>query len=222
MKTRPILFSAPMVRALLAGRKTQTRRIVKPTPDWVGDRGVLSYRGKVGLPHAVCPHGQPMDKLWVRETWCGKVDPITSILMWNEDGNTYQCYYRADGEHVTLDDGDGFTATRKDGSEASPWRPSIFMPRWASRITLEITGVRVERLQDISESDAMAEGIFKLEYRGQTSYADYSLTDEEAETTPMLDSPISSYRTLWQSINGAGSWDANPWVWALTFRRVPA
>jgi hypothetical protein len=181
MKERPILFSAPMVRALLDGSKTQTRRVVKPTPEWIGQSGVLSYRGRVGLPHALCPYGQPGDRLWVRETHM----------------DLGACYlYRAD---ASAEQERAIVAPRQ------PWRPAIHMPRAASRITLEITGVRVERLQDISEADALEEGI---------TYNDIpnnGLDPMRARTW---------FRGLWESINGPGSWEANPWVWAVSFNRL--
>jgi len=201
MKERPIIFSAPMVRALLDGRKTQTRRVVKPQPTHLNPAGVPRIAQSVGNSKVIaCPYGRPGDRLWVRETWCGEVDCHTSQLIYNEDGNTYKCLYRADGHHVVLDDGDGFTKTNKDGSEASPWKPSIHMPRWASRITLEIVSVRVDRLQDISEADAQAEGVY---------------TDPAC---PAYD----AYAALWDQINGAGSWDLNPLVWVIEFKKVEA
>jgi len=212
MKERPILFSAPMVRALLDGTKTQTRRVVKPRPDWaMGKRCMLQpheLAGEVNQgEYSNCPYGQPGDRLWVRETWCGEIDGHTSQLIYNEDGNTYKCLYRADGHHVVLDDGDGFTKTNKDGSEASPWKPSIHMPRWASRITLEITGVRVERLQDISIADAMTEGVVET-------------NDTLRGLEPCMEWRYA-YEDLWKSINGPGSWDLNPWVWVIEFKKVP-
>lgn len=217
MKFRPILFSAPMVRALLNGSKTQTRRVVKPRPDrYMGKRCMLQpheLAGEVNQgEYSNCPYGQPGDRLWVRETWCGEIDGHTSQLIYNEDGNTYKCLYRADGQHVVLDDGDGFTKTNKDGSEASPWKPSIHMPRWASRITLEITGVRVERLHAISEADAIAEGID----------ADVSSATLSSIGTRDVAGPVAEYSVLWEQINGPGSWDLNPWVWVIEFKRVPA
>jgi len=195
VKERPILFNGAMVRALLDGSKTQTRRVFKTTNGgvWPNQNDLPGMRQILRS----CPYGQPGDRLWVREAWCGEVDGDTSQLIYNDDGNTYKCLYRADGHHVVLDDGDGFTKTRKDGSEASPWKPSIHMPRWASRITLEITGVRVERLQDISETDALAEGI-----------------DQDTCV------PVAMYRDLWEQINGFSSWDKNPWVWVVEFKRV--
>ena len=182
-KEHPILFSAPMVRALLNGSKTQTRRVVKPTPEWIGQSGVLSYRGRVGLPHALSPYGQPGDRLWVRETW---------MDLRGVEGALGGAMYRA---------------TFGNAPEGGKWRPSIHMPRWASRITLEITSVRVERLQDISEADALEEGI---------TYNDLpnnGLAPRRARTW---------YCSLWEQINGPGSWDANPWVWVIEFKRVGA
>lgn len=179
MKERPILFSGPMVRAILDGRKTQTRRIVKPQPtnDYVTFMplsselvGVTKHGGPIdnrGWLH--CPYGKTGDRLWVRETWCPDVEP-------------YTFRYKADG-----------------GEPLERWRPSIHMPRWASRITLEVVSVRVERLQDISEEDALAEGITLVE-RGT--------------------SPVDQFNKLWESINGPGSWEANPWVWVVSFKRI--
>lgn len=217
MKERPILFNAAMVRAIIEGKKTQTRRVVKPRKD-------LSF-GCLLQPHELagevnagdymnCPYGKPGDRLWVRETWCGQLDSHTSQLIYNEDGNTYKCLYRADGEHVVLDDGDGFTKHNKDGSEASPWKPSIHMPRDCSRINLEITGVRVERLNDISDADAEAEGLSKFPHKGDFAYA-WKDGDKHGHATA-----TGAYRNLWEEINGPGSWDANPWVWVVEFKQI--
>ena len=183
---RPILFSGAMVRALLSGTKTQTRRVIKFKP-WhqIEERDdgtpwpwMQSDDNDAGV-WLRCPYGAPGDRLWVRETWAptdGRFEPLRSVA------------YRADGEDVSLLD--------------DRWRPSIHMPRWASRITLEVTAVRVERLQDISEADAWAEGIAgDLLHRAQ-GWAP------------------RAYHLLWEQINGPGSWDANPGVWVLTFRRV--
>lgn len=163
-----------------------------------------------------CPYGQPGDRLWVRETWCGEIDGHTSQLIYNEDGNTYKCLYRADGQHVVLDDGDGFTKTNKDGSEASPWKPSIHMPRWASRITLEITGVRIERLHAISEDDCWAEGIEQVMH----VFDDASQCAMAKRIGASIEDAKPLYAQLWESINGPGSWDLNPWVWVVSFSRV--
>ena len=181
MKERPILFSGPMVRALLAGTKTQTRRVVKKLPITLNREtnslevdGENIANGRFAKLVA-CPYGQPGDRLWVRETF-GHFE--------RNDNFTPGCevFYRADGECL----------------EIKPWRPSIHMPRWASRITLEITSVRVERLQDISEADAIAEGVY----------------------TDPARSAYDAYAQLWDEINGPGSWAANPWVWVLELRRI--
>lgn len=211
MKERPILFSGPMVRAILDGRKTQTRRVVKPQPLWVGDPGV-PFKTRDADPKGIieCPYGQIGDRLWVREAWSGEywlkdIKPIERLGMPHPDrlvSLTPETWYWADGN-----------------PESGDWerpRPSIHMPRWASRITLEITDVRVERLQDISEEDAKREGVNKYD-DGPIGgmYVDY-----EARQPVPADGPIHSFKTLWQSINGPDSWDANPWVWVVEFNRV--
>lgn len=192
---RPILFNAPMVRAILDGRKTQTRRIVKGQP-WPGipfigiDGMVATWRRDYGDDTSMMSlvrlsHGQPGDRLWVRETWAEYADPT----------HDYRVYYAADDDCGAL----------------VRWRPSIHMPRWASRIDLEITAVRVERLQDISEEDALAEGIEGM--RGQWK----SYTDQVV----VCHKPRASFRSLWDSINAKGGygWDANPWVFVYEFKR---
>ncbi len=210
-RERGILFSAPMVRALLAGTKTQTRRVVKPQPFPVGDDGGkhahFAWRGgmyalrmypsnSTVLKH--CPYGRPGDRLWVRETW----RPIaTSHQTWTS------VLYAADN---ALLDRPYFSA--KLGRDR--WVPSLHMPRVASRITLEITAVRVERLQEISDADAIAEGI-----EPGTSPGYWKLYGRDANGD-MDRSPRIAYRSLFESINGPGSWDANPWVWVLEFRRA--
>jgi len=203
---RPILFSAPMVRALLDGTKTQTRRLVKGAPDdWepvqpevysptVVDRhgdeqpGPDAYGAgnKDGDCWIRCPYGQPGDQLWVRETWARD----------DEDG---ALMYRADlGRDMSAD---AWEQGRLEGVPRYRWRPSIHMPRQASRLTLEVTGVRVERLHQISRGDAMAEGC---------PFA--NMQDGE--------SPVRWYEYLWRAINGPDSWDANPWVWVVEFRKA--
>lgn len=182
MKERPILFSTPMVQAILEGRKTQTRRIIKPQP-----KDDLSFLGwklpeyvQVAFGRGVktdsfhkFPFGQVGDVLWVRETFRPKSHSFPI------------------GEHFE------YKATAEvDGNPTDePWKPSIFMPKDATRIWLKITGVRVERLQDISKEDAKAEGIF-------------------------AESAKECFQTLWQSINGEGSWNDNPWVWVIEFERI--
>lgn len=198
MKERPILFSAPMVRALLAGTKTQTRRVYKTK-----NGGVWPYPNDIpGMRQAAraCAYGQPGDRLWVRETFVQgwDHDPVTDrIKRYDSDGKQIpiKTWYRADGADIGWCDADGWEAN-------TPWKPSIHMPRAASRITLEITSVRVERLQDISVADCIAEGIA----RGGPENPDGI---EKRE-----------YRELWESINGPSSWIANPWVWVIEFKRV--
>jgi hypothetical protein len=204
MKERPILFSGPMVRAIIKGRKTQTRRVVKLP---------AKYPAKpihpVYLPWACqwqngfvpCPYGQPGARLWVRETFglCSYHD----VTAW--DGGSIRGIAEAG---IRLEYNVEYAADW-DGrnQEACRWRPSIFMPRWASRITLEVTGVRVERLQDISEADAVAEGV-------DSSMPCGALDNGTSECHPRC-----QYKGLWESINGPGAWDANPWVWVVEFKR---
>lgn len=220
-KERPILFSGPMVRAILDGRKTQTRRIVKPQPSsgWSPESPpVLGHiasphpkRGRFGLfvkrgvgtdfPETdliPCPYGRPGDRLWVRETWNAR--PVLEV-----DSGMYEAWepYEAIPKQQPSNAWVYFEA---DGDEEGPWRPSIHMPRWASRKTLEITSVRVERLQDISGMDAKREGVSVPAH----------LPHDGAD----LDYARREYRRLWQSINGPGSWDANPWVWVIEFKRA--
>lgn len=218
MKDRPILFSGPMIRALLEGRKTQTRRIVKPQPNCkphllvVRDRlsamwGVPETHSNEVVP---CPYGQPGDLLWVRETWAmesnlcyqdvyDKPGNPLGPVRWHgneEEGRWFDCpRYRASEPEtllVTPDDESG---------EKMRWKPSIHMPRWAARLTLELTDVRIERVQDISEEDAQAEGVI-LRPTPVHRFADHRI----------------AFTVLWESINGPTAWNLNPWVWALTFR----
>lgn len=225
MKERPILFSAPMVRAILNGTKTQTRRVAKLT-----DAGHVKEPGGHRRWHTAdfnarlaCPYGQPGDRLWVRETW--------RIGSWSEDSGSIAIDYQADGnnrrEWLEVPDGDDFLRYWQQSTDdaikalgdqdrykwepgQSPcrWRPSIHMPRFASRITLEITGVRVERLQDISEADALAEGCTSTAIVNDAGddYIGHYASEE--------------YQDLWESINGPDSWAANPWVWVVEFKRI--
>lgn len=226
MKERPILFSAPMVCALLAGTKTQTRRVVKPQPQMVTDRMIKTLEGDPCVLMRLlentgkrCPYGQPGDRLWVRETWAhyqtvnhrklGNGGAISEV----SDG---LAGYRADG-HGTIEDFRNYICVISEIDleaveiNGDRWKTGIHMPRWASRTTLEITGVRVERLQDVSESDAIAEGILKT-VSGFYSYGD--------EYNPGYKTARDAYRGLWGSINGPGSWDANPWVWVVEFKKL--
>ncbi|STR91329.1 morphogenetic protein [Klebsiella pneumoniae] len=228
-----MIFNAEMVRALLDGRKTQTRRIMVPQPADDIERGIFpnpevigwksSRRHKHGSTTAhFCHYGKPGDRIWVRETW-GVVSHAFSddglMIDWVPDrpataihempfGNGYYsgyAIYAADGDFTWGDD-DGY----EDGR--SCWKPSIHMPRAASRILLEITDVRVERLNAISEEDATAEGV--AQFRGgfwkhyQPGWTQHQL------------SARGSFVTLWKSIYGEESWNSNPWVWVIKFKRI--
>lgn len=236
MKDRPILFSGPMVKAILEGRKTQTRRVVKLPAGYIHQNVDLT-RLQDGFPDGTrpvfgdcdCepnafsvrnPHGQPGDRLWVKETWglCSHHDPTDwcggSIRGVSESELREQFLVEHRQNWITHPD-------------SAYWRPSIFMPRWASRITLEITGVRLERLNEISEADAKAEGLKAITKDGEMFK--YGIPDRDG--LPGTDDygwpwkqwrrdPREAYRTLWGTINGPGSWDANPFVWVVEFKRI--
>lgn len=243
-RERPILFNGPMVRAILEGRKTVTRRLVTggqiPTLDastaedglrWsaIGQRhpryGYCVFgeteeacAQELGL-HGVCPYGKPGDRLWVRETFAllGNEDGV--CIDWNDriikgDEREAARIYRAScgvGDYGLWHIPD--TADWKPDTEGvlyeGAWRPSIHMPRWASRILLEITDVRVERLQDITYEGAVAEGVYRDTSRVWTA------TDEGGACYKY---PEPAFRDLW--ISTGGDWDANPWVWVVEFKRV--
>lgn len=194
-----------MVRAILADTKTQTRRPVKGQAlEWLQpDYFTPEY---VALPeNGLCPYGAPGDRLWVKETW----RPRAVASPWD-----LSITYAADGEERVIRDGEfGERDWNMPKAAARGNVSPLFMPRWASRITLEITGVRVERLQDISEADALAEGIERLPDGGYglPGGSHYHFTD-----------PRESYWSLWEAINGPGSVEANPWVWAVEFSRAAA
>jgi hypothetical protein len=207
MNARPILFSAPMVRALLEGRKTQTRRVINTsrTPkkisidDW-------SIDGKRIGP---CPYAMHGSLLWVRETWA---------QVWQrKDG---QCFTNCDPGKTYVGSWYEYAATSNDPPPT--WRPSIHMPRKASRLTLEITDVRAQRLQDISEVDAIDEGVLTLgdDWTRETfpHYWHSCKATPPGEKPPLGPSPRTRFVALWEQINGRDSWDANPFVWALTFK----
>lgn len=201
MKERPIPFSAPMVSAILTSNKTQTRRLVKPQPVILAGE-LLRWKDDALTDDqmaARCPYGQPGDRLWVREAW------------------------RAMAEHDVRKPSDlwpgmpiVYEASRHPDTPFGKLRPGMFMPRWASRVSLEITGVRVERLQEISAGDAWAEGIPGVPPPGV--YVER--VDEFVRWSDgvMRDNPKTAYRELWESINGSGSWDENPWVWVVEFK----
>lgn len=220
MTDRPILFSGPMVRALLAGRKTQTRRVVKldvPVDAdevffWSGEElrrkgwrnvsepGLWARKnGRDGYIEFIgrCPYGVPGDRLWVKETWAlhERFTDVARVVYAGSQGQSWSEMHR---------DVPAETAITRYAPKPfqEGFRPSIHMPRWASRLTLEITEVRVERLQEISEGDAVAEGT------------------QEPSLVPLIGacwSERDAYAKLWEKINGPGSWDANPWAWAVTF-----
>lgn len=214
MKERSILFTAPMVRTILAGTKTQTRRALRPSmpladviPGKDKERGRVWYGAKqVPLKENgdaylfKCRHGQPGDRLWVREAWktCKPYDPYSpaqidsfAAVLWLADN-----------------------AKRLNGPEEwGRYRHARFMPRWASRITLEITDVRVERLQSITEKDAIAEGVERFGNR----WRHYFYPDEPHSA---FEFAKNSYASLWEKINGPGSWVANPYVWVISFKKL--
>ena len=219
MKERPILFNAEMVQAILSGRKTQTRRVIQspartmqannincisyrePGDKWYQDY-VFSMRDRSGTWQdytkeqflAKCPLGQPGDQLWVRETFATGLCTKTTLA------------YKATHKAEDLEEG---------WLEKIKWRPSIHMPRWASRIQLKISNVGVQRLQDISSGDAVREGICQLPASGR-----YCINPGDQYFGGASHSAKEVYSWLWESIYGEGSWGANPWVWVIEFERV--
>lgn len=239
-KEHPILFLAPMVRAILDGRKTVTRRVMKSQPDNDATITVEAYNvaatNRQGFQEAgpeifgawwrdgeagcKCPFGKPGERLWVRETW-GVISHT-----WNEHGDMIDwvpdrpatairelpigrgyysghVIYAADGANEWAGDDDG------GGEPRSAWHPSIHLPRAACRILLEITDVRVERLQDITYEQAAAEGVHRGPLR------EWCASDEGGACHKY---PVPAFRDLWQSVGG--DWAANPWVWVIEFKRV--
>ena len=262
VKERPILFSAPMVRAILDGRKTQTRRIVKPHPPdgWVpiaveryspaiddGDlmRDGPEIFGAYGEDWGVkCPYGGPGERLWVREAFDIVDDPAAYHKDDGprDDSLTYQCADAVrrgpNGERWVVDYRAETNTRIMDKTGDRKWRPSIHMPRWASRITLEIESVRVERVQEISEADAGAEGCietwtetwwqgyreFDGELHHQQAIGDsppaWMIEPKKMNMDHLRTSAAKNFQMLWSQKNGWDSWEQNPWVWALTFKRV--
>ncbi|MCK7330234.1 morphogenetic protein [Enterobacter bugandensis] len=205
MTERGMIFNGEMVRAILDGQKTQTRRIIK---DCMVGRDPISKFIQIGKKFIGCypedvpelirecsPYGVPGDRIWVRETFQGPLFDFEQMEAYQEDSSKFKkpefCVYKADGKPAP----EFFDA---DENLHCCWRPSIHMPRWASRIKLEITDVRVERLNDISEEDARSEGI-----SGSSAH-----------------DVKEAYAALWRSIYGSDSWQANPWVWVIVFKRI--
>ena len=187
---KPILFSGEMVRAILDGRKTQTRRVIKPQPSAGVRRSVFVLSGlEDGHGRELrCPYGRPGDTLWVRETWAShKYMDDTKPSEFTVGAQMLPVWYRADNAQ---------------SDERGKWRPSIFMPRWASRITLRVVGVRVETLWDMTVSKMIAEGVAEIENNDKH--------------------PLTPFITLWDSINAdrGYAWYTNPWVWVVEFEEV--
>lgn len=205
MKEHPILFSTEMVQAILDNSKTQTRRVIKPQPIitssgcWIqGLHYANEHHLRRGLPIDCCPYGQPGDCLWVREAW----RPIDDDIPVSKLGPGDDIYYRTDYVGEALN---------------GKWRPSIHMPRWASRITLEVVKVRLEHIQDIGNdnqiNDVFEEGLRKSNYY---EYADDEVCDLDVATA------VEVYKKIWDSINAhrGYSWESNPWVWVIEFRKA--
>jgi len=240
MKEGPVLFKGEMVRAILEGRKTQTRRAVKvqPPPECIeisncggGEFDMLHYvamgrtqRGHIGF--IKCPYGKPGDRLWVKESHF-------LLGRWEMNGKTKTGkdkwrFFPFQAGGVLFPENKPKTV-RPNTYRRNGWykRNSLFMPRWASRITLEITGIRVERLDRISDDDALAEGILEENcivgchcaggYHQEVMGVRYFHENGNEEGYESAD---DAYKDLWESINGPGSWDANPWVWVIEFKRV--
>ena len=241
MKERPILFSGPMVCAILEGRKTQTRRVVKPQPHRVYDIAGATFDASDGvwawhdstekicnLRRFACPYGKHGELLWVKEAW--------RYAGWSDDGEP-KIEYAAGGSAwpkvpeerldgvldiwAALSAADNRAIDRVSADRR--WRSPIHMPRWASRLTLKITGVRVQRAQQITLDDAISEGVREVTKDGVVKkFCVYDRGD--MSSVPWQDMPrdaVSCYRTLWDSINGKSHpWASNPWVWVVEFKRV--
>ncbi len=237
MKQIPILFSTEMVQAIIEGRKTQTRRVVrdcKQFKDWdvkpsecygvmVADDGSCATflaAGDQGWTDIVeCPYGKVGDVLWVRETWqwtdakttWDDQKPSTATVLFKASNDIrpsgvsiydYPCTNTFVVSHEVAEDVEHLIDSEEERG-IDRWRPSIHMPKAAARIWLQVTGVRVERLQDISEGDAKAEGVWMPDRLKPLNIPDYYKT---------------AFKVLWKGINGADSWAANPWVWVIEFK----
>jgi hypothetical protein len=207
MKERPINFNAAMVNAILQGGKTQTRRIMKPLPaDDIAPAEFPNayqqgWKSSLKNPYGkrtahICPYGQPGDRLWVRESFQFLTE-----------------YNRCPTSQVPINSDILYVADRPDSLWDAKVRPPQFMPRWASRITLEIESVRVERLQDISEADCWKEGIEILD-----GYFDSETIKMSKKLKLPMEDARPFFACIWESIYGTGSWQSNPWVWAIEFK----
>lgn len=221
-REKPVIFPPEMVRAILDGRKTMTRRLVKhpsgPVPSafeycegvWLPSFATEHDRVNADVGHRYCPYGKVGDRLWVKETW-------------NYGGFTLGDNQRFTAPFITKTEPNiptwvEYAAAVPDGEHPPKWRPSIHMPRWASRITLEITAVKVERLNSITEEDALAEGVASLPVKvlGWGSPAEQGGYGE----LPVQPDPLTVFEMLWESIHGRGAWKLNPWVFAISFKRI--
>jgi hypothetical protein len=226
MQEKPILFSTAMVQAILDGRKTQTRRVVKPQPEETRAKGkeviqVSDYctgapeKGQAyywkhngawnGSESFKCPYGKVGDLLWVRETWC---------LTQPTHPESYHFGYKAGG---IMPYSDWEASEKYDYATPDQWKPSIHMPKEAARIWLRITDVRVERLHEITEDDAVKEGVMSLK---PTELMKNTQLCCHSDFTEYWTRPLNRWKSLWQSINGTDSWSANPWVWVIEFEVV--
>jgi hypothetical protein len=195
-KERGMIFNAEMVRALQDGRKTQTRRPVKPQPTMY-EPGQCVHVSDMINDALLCPHGKPGDRIWVRETWAEAGAGAPDLILYRAN---YPDHVPSHYENVPL-------------ADDIRWTPSIHMPRWASRIMLEITDVRVERLNSITEEDARAEGIIDGGCLNCGESEPCGCSNPEPDAT-------DAFAALWMSIYGEGRYQANPWVWVIEFKRV--
>lgn len=229
MIERPILFSPPMVLATMDGNKTQTRRIIKSeiALDWL-DNAKFNPEFVAHPENDMCKYGKIGDRLWVRETW--------KYNNWTEDGIPF-IEYRADGsvllrehpeewadrvENIWAELSDPQNYEIDNAARDRKFRPSIHMPRWVSRTNLEITNIRAERLNDISEADAKAEGINCYQFFPDDGFpicSGYTHLPDDGNCG-LYSTAKEAFKNLWEIINGESSWDQNPWVWVIDFKRI--
>jgi hypothetical protein len=215
IKEQGLLFSTPMMLALVNGTKSMTRRSIKPAPPvWASHVRVVgpdqfcwtdSAEATDHWPEKpmACFYGRPGDLLWARETWRCEIKAGQVVIHYQADNATRAIDLTVLDEHELVQ-------VRRWAGKKTGWNPSIHMPRWASRVTLEITAVRPERLQEISEEDAIAEGVGG-DFGNYTSFQ---------PDIPSFAYAKNSYRSLWESLAGPGSWNANPWLWVIEFRKI--